>query len=279
MTGRKVGLHHSQLRRFLLVRKPYRVRARIYDRLRSHVLPLEALELLLATGELEDSRQASYERWLQSQTGSLDGSNELRGTRITLALFAADEVQRLNERRALRAKLERHFPELFAGFEREMEKAKSRVSPNRRELAYERVLAPFLDAESSWGIEIQWEELLSGGSPGNRRSGRARLRRVLQLGMTREILLLDRSTDEERAAAARVGLALGARPGTRQERMHNQVAASVGAADDYVLFWSRRAGRLQQLTGDAACAWQFAEQFLESYADMLRKQGIEISIG
>ena len=91
------------------------------------------------------------------------------------------------------------LPSLFGWFATQLAASRSRPDSACCAVAYDRVLEPFLEAGEVNGVEVGWEELAKSLKAGDGASPKGtKLWKVLEYGMRRELLLLDRAPEGTR---------------------------------------------------------------------------------
>jgi hypothetical protein len=161
------------------------------DRLRLEMVLMRGSEIRLST---------RYENWLANKTGGIAPYRP--GQRISVLPTGPAYDRRVRRERLLK-EVEPYFRQLFARFGNRLSRSRAKPNETRRHLAYDRVLAPLLDGEEVEGVEMTWRECAAGakGARGQR-SKMKRLGKILEYGMQRELMLLDRPPDEMRFKAA-----------------------------------------------------------------------------
>jgi len=186
--ARKIGLNQSILSR-LADRKRERITPATYKKLQQLMSPAHHPSLDRAL-LLPDSRAVlrNYARWLRREIGENESLvAALRLNELERERAVADVVERhgwrINFARMVRSRYPDLVKRLAAGLK------KYHHTPARARLAWKRVIQPLIDAEGSFGIERQWPELAASRE----------LRSVLSHGIARELILLKRLPDEDRA--------------------------------------------------------------------------------
>jgi hypothetical protein len=160
---------------------PYVVSADVIRRLRQW-LPREAI--------------TRYDNWMTDRTAELP---PWRVGKHFALVPAATARERRARRSALLQALQQRLPGLFAWFANELAGSRAKPDAARRAVAYDRVLDPFLDADQMKGVELSWEELArSRTKEAGVTSKGSKLWKILEHGMKRELLLLDRPADQVR---------------------------------------------------------------------------------
>ena len=134
-----------------------------------------------------------HDRWLDGQFENTAVRNDVgrKPPRITLRRWITRRFMyhlRTREQRLQRVVVEMRirFPELIAEFERRL--YDSQHFNRRGQLALMRVVAPLIEPEDSGYVERSWREMTVD-----------ELRAFLKAGMKRELILLNRSPDVQRA--------------------------------------------------------------------------------
>ena len=135
-----------------------------------------------------------YDRWLDGQFENIavgDDVERRKPTRMTLKKWITWRFMYRPRTRKQRLQLvlvqmRSRFPELIAEFERRLYDC--RHFHRRGKLALMRVIAPLIDADDSECVERGWREMTVD-----------ELRAFLKAGMKRELILLSRSPDVQRA--------------------------------------------------------------------------------
>lgn len=131
---------------------------------------------------------SAFDAWLKAEHTRLLYREAAPHTVVgrAIASVAQWSTQRLLEYDHLLGVVQQSFPDLVRNFDRFLKGR--RHFKARGDLAYVRILAPLLDGADSGLIERRWQELSSG-----------ELRRFIKCGMKREMILLDRPPDMQRA--------------------------------------------------------------------------------
>jgi len=272
--ARQVGLPHSQLIRIRDAVTPYRIEQESLWRLIGFA-PILVRAVGLAAPSLfhEGPRPQS---WLDRKIGAT--GREGRGPRVALLPPVEPADERRERREYLVGQLRAKLPKLFEWFDLELAKSASQPTSARRQLAYERVVGPFLDHDESWGIELSWEECSAADiTGGGRRERRGRLKRILKYGMLRELMLLDRLPNDLRHDELVYLAATGQRKLTSPELLIEELLALQEKPSITTSSWIMEQGRLFQLNGDDALAWEYASEFLEQAAPTLRSKGVAVT--
>jgi hypothetical protein len=221
------GVPHAQLNRIRSATRPYRMLKETFWKVASH-LWREQAQVALATGLVDLRRLDRYKQWL----ARLIGWSEKPAVRWNLDLVSPGDLgeERRVHREKLLEELRPLFPKLFDAFDQALARSLCKPTAHRRELAYDRVLSPFLDSIESFGFEVDWREFVPiQGTSRDRRAKLHRLKRILTYGMRREALLLERLPDDERSDELRLRTALGIRkPGALESeelRIHQMLAS------------------------------------------------------
>jgi hypothetical protein len=187
------GLPHSTLKRYHDGRGPF-VRHETLDKLRQLIGPvgLGRLEKAVLTPTATDALLA-FDRWLREETRStlvgtvrqagllFAGTSELDHQK---AIYSAqDRAEQLEQ---LCGRWQKRYAHEFARLKKQLV-ARGHFKPRAR-LAFLRVLAPLLDSSDSAGIERSWSELTE-----------TERRMFVRAGVTREVILLRRENDVQRA--------------------------------------------------------------------------------
>ena len=192
--ARESGVSQAQLSR--LVRgTSRRITEDVLERLLNWV-PLHGASLLVAAvlGHEPLAVRDRYYRWLVRRSGFQIRYGVGQGWGVRPPQPA---VKRADRREQLLDQLKALVPELFRWFDTQLEKSPARPNEARRAVAYDRVLDPFLDFETSGGVELGVQDLSTPSV--------VKLKKILDYGMKRELLLLNRPPDEERFRVGSAG--------------------------------------------------------------------------
>jgi hypothetical protein len=144
--------------------------------------------------ESERDVLTKHHNWLVRRSGKIP--TQIWGVRVA-ALPLGRPADRARAREALLRKVKPQLPRLFAWFENRLKVVRAQPDSARRALAYDHVLETLLDGEDSAGVELTLDDYLSG--PINERKKKLeKLRKILDYGMRRELLSLDRPPNEVR---------------------------------------------------------------------------------
>jgi hypothetical protein len=191
--AKAVGIPHSTLKRYHDGRGAS-IRHETLDKLKRLIGPahLAGLEKAVLTFQATTALLA-YDRWLNEETRStlmgsvmqanLADADDAEFERVNAGASAYDRGVRLDQ---LCARWETKYADEYEPLKRRLA-MRGHFNPRAR-LAFLRILAPLLDFGESDGIERSWSEL----------TDRER-RKFIRAGVTREVILLSRENDVQRA--------------------------------------------------------------------------------